>query len=254
MIPKKIHYIWLGGNPLPKIAEKCIESWKKYCPDYEIVRWDESNVDVDFCKYCRQAYDSKKFAFASDALRFDILAKHGGIYLDIDVELLKSLDELLNNRLISGFENEEYINPGVLLGAEPNNEVILELVEEYKSKNFETTPGMKNQVTVCTIFSNKIKDLGLVLNNTTQEKDGVKMYSTEYFCPKSMSNGKIYRTENTYSIHHYASTWVPKRVVFINKCKQLIKRIIGKKMVDKLKQKREKNNEKSANKCDSADI
>lgn len=243
MIPKVIHYIWLGGNPLPKIAEKCIKSWKKYCPDYEIKRWDESNVDIDCCVYCRQAYDAKKYAFASDILRFKILEQEGGIYLDIDVELIKPLDELLNNRLIGGFENERFSNPGILLGAESHNELINELIEEYNSKTFQVTPGMKNQETICEIFTRKLKTIGFEINNSTQEIDGIKIYSSEYFCPKSMSDGRTYKTANTYSIHHYASTWVPKRIIFKNKCLQFIKRLMGKKMVDRIKKKRAKKNE-----------
>lgn len=247
MIPKVIHYIWLGGNPLPKIAEKCIKSWKKYCPDYEIKRWDESNVDIDCCVYCRQAYDAKKYAFASDILRFKILEQEGGTYLDIDVELIKPLDELLDNKLICGFENEAYIAPGLLLGAEPNLQLIKDLVEEYKVRNFEVTPGMKNQETICAIFTQKLKGLGFAINNSTQAIDGIKICSSEYFCPKSMSDGRTYKTANTYSIHHYASTWVPKRIIFKNKCLQFIKRLMGKKMVDRIKKKRAKKNEKTIN-------
>lgn len=247
MIPKVIHYIWLGGNPLPKIAEKCIKSWKKYCPDYEIKRWDESNVDIDCCTYCRQAYDAKKFAFASDILRFKILEQEGGIYLDIDVELLKPLDDLLDNKLICGFENETYIAPGLILGAEPGEKLIQELIKEYEDKSFRITPGMKNQETICAIFTRKLGNLGFAINNTTQAIEGIKIYSSEYFCPKSMSDGKIYKTADTYSIHHYASTWVPKRIIFKNKCLQLIKRLMGKKLVDKIKQKREERNEQPIN-------
>lgn len=241
MIPKIIHYIWLGGNPLPKIAEKCIKSWQKFCPDYEIKRWDESNVNIEFNEYCKQAYEAKKYAFVSDVLRFDILKKEGGIYLDIDVELLKSLDDLLSHKLITGFENDSYIAPGLILGAEPNNGLITELLNEYNNKSFAVTSGMKNQETICAIFTNKIRSLGFEINNTTQEKEGVKIFASEYFCPKSMSDGRITKTENTYSIHHYASTWVPKHIIFQNKLKQFIKRILGRKIVDKLKKKKAKN-------------
>ena len=97
MIPKKIHYCWFGGNPLPELAIKCIESWKKYCPDYEIIEWNESNFDVNALKYTKEAYENKKMAFVSDVARMYALVNIGGIYMDTDVELLKNLDELLNN-------------------------------------------------------------------------------------------------------------------------------------------------------------
>lgn len=245
MIPKKIHYIWLGNNPLPKIAKKCIASWKKYCPDYEIKRWDESNLNIDCCQYCREAYDAKKYAFASDVLRFDVLSKEGGIYLDIDVELLKPLDQFLSDNLFCGFENDCYVAPGLILGTEPNNIIISDLLIEYKDKHFAVTSGMKNQETICAIFTKKLVNEGLLLQNKTQRLKKFSVYASEYFCPKSMSDGKIYKTENTFSIHHYASTWVPKYVIFENKCKQFIKRILGPKIVNKIKEGRYKNGEKS---------
>ncbi len=244
MIPKIIHYIWLGGKPLPEIAKKCIKSWKKYCPDYEIKRWDESNVNIDCMPYCREAYDLQKYAFASDVLRFDILAKEGGIYLDIDVELLKPLDEFLLNDVICGFENDSYIAPGLILGSVPNNSLIENLLDEYKDKHFALTKGMKNQETICAIFTDKLVAKGFMLNNTYQKIENIAVYPSEYFCPKSMSDGKIYKTENTYSIHHYASTWVPKNVVFANKCKQFIKRLLGKNIVDKLREKKKRKSQR----------
>ena len=105
MIPKKIHYCWFGGNPLPPLAEKCIASWKKYCPDYEVIRWDESNYDCNKHPYMREAYNKKKFAFVADYARMDIIYNHGGIYLDTDVELLKNLDFLLANSFYIGFDD-----------------------------------------------------------------------------------------------------------------------------------------------------
>ena len=238
MIPKVIHYIWIGGNPLPKIAKKCIKSWQKYCPDYEIKRWDESNLNIDICPYCRQAYDAKKWAFASDVLRMDILAKEGGIYLDIDVELLKPLDEFLQYDLFTGFETEKSINPGLILGAQKNNKIINDIVNEYKSKEFIFTKNLRNQETVCTVFTNKLKTLGFTINNTSQQIENTKIFATEYFCPKSLQDGKLRKTFNTYSIHHYTATWVSKKDKFISKCKQFIKRILGKKNVEKLKRKK----------------
>ena len=127
-IPKIIHYIWLGGNPLPKIAEKCLKSWKKFCPDYQIIKWDETNLNLDINTYCRQAYDEKKYAFASDVLRFDILKNNGGIYLDIDVELLKPIDSFLHHSCFMGFEQEGSIAPGLIMGCEKNHKDIINLL------------------------------------------------------------------------------------------------------------------------------
>ena len=235
MIPKIIHYIWLGGKEEPKILKKCKKSWEKFCPNYQIKRWDETNLDLNLCDYVKQAYNDKKYAFASDVFRLDILHKEGGIYLDIDVELLKPIDDLLNYDLFCGFENEKFIDPGLILGSCAKNEHIKEILDDYKSKQFTVKVGKKNQETICVVFNKKLEQMGFKINNLTQQINKTKLFSSEYFCPKSMSDGKIVKTENTYSIHHYASTWVPKRVIFINKCKQLIKRILGRNFVQKLK-------------------
>ena len=109
MIPKKIHYCWFGGNPLPEDAQKYLESWKKFCPDYEIIRWDEKNFDINQLPYVQEAFKAKKWAFITDYVRLYALYNYGGIYMDTDVEVLKSLDSFLELKAFSGFENEENI-------------------------------------------------------------------------------------------------------------------------------------------------
>ena len=121
-IPKVIHYCWFGGNPKPKLVQKCIHSWKKYCPDYEIIEWNESNFDISSCPlYVRQAYDVKKWAFVSDYARLKIIHTCGGIYLDTDVELIKSLDSLLEYNAFFGFEDGKYVATGLGFGAVSDN-------------------------------------------------------------------------------------------------------------------------------------
>lgn len=210
-IPKIIHYIWLGGNPLPKIAEECIESWKKYCPDYEIKRWDESNLNIDCCEYCRQAYDAKKYAFASDVARFDVLYKEGGIYLDIDVKLLKPLDEFLVNECFMGFEHKEALAPGLIMGCAKGNSVVAELFDSYKNDKFVLENGELNLKTICIRTTDYLVDKGLQLDNTRQNVGGVEVYPTEYFCPLSPITNKKEITDNTYAIHLYYSSWYSKK-------------------------------------------
>lgn len=236
IIPKTIHYIWLGGNSLPPIAEKCIESWKKFCPDYEIKRWDESNLNIDITNYSRTAYDMRKFAFASDVLRFDILNREGGIYLDIDVEIIKNLDKFLENELFCGFESEDYVNPGIILGAKPGHRIIKETLESYKTREFIYDPS--NQVTVCNILTEELVKCGMDPHNSYQEHNDFTVYPMEYFCPKSLVDGKIRLTENSHGIHHFAATWVKTSVKIKSKIMQIIKRILGEKLVAKLKSKR----------------
>ena len=134
MIPKIIHYIWLGGKPLPKIAEKCIESWKKFCPDYKIKRWDETNIDVDKYQFTKDAYAAKKFAFVSDVFRTEILYNEGGIYFDIDVELIKPIDEVLKDAdCVMGFETSKSLAPGLIMASVKNNEDLKNILNNFKN-------------------------------------------------------------------------------------------------------------------------
>lgn len=246
MIPKVIHYIWLGGKPLPKIAEKCIKSWKKYCPDYEIKRWDESNIDLESCSYAKEAYNAKKYAFTADYFRFDILYKEGGIYLDIDVELLKPLDSFLNDTAIMSFENDKAIAPGLILACEKGCESFNEIVDLYKKDKFILDEGTYNLETVCDKITKYLLNFGLELNNKNQKVKEFSIYSSEYFCPKSLSDGKIRKTKNTVAIHYYFASWQTKSNKFKSKILQFIKRILGEKTVNKLKRRRGKNNEGSS--------
>ena len=232
-IPKKIHYIWLGGKPLPPIAEKCIASWQKFCPDYEIKRWDETNLDIDITKYSRTAYDMRKFAFASDVLRFDILNKEGGIYLDIDVEIIKNLDKFLEKDLFCGFESETYVNPGIILGAVPGHRIIQNTFESYKTREFKFEPG--NQITVCNILTDELVRCGMTPQNAYQEFEDFTVYPMEYFCPKSLTDGKIRLTKNSHGIHHFAGTWIKTSTKIKAKVLQFAKRLMGEKLVAKLK-------------------
>lgn len=239
MIPKVIHYIWLGGNPLPKIAKKCIKSWKKYCPNYEIKRWDETNLNLNLCPYVQKAYDQKKYAFSSDVFRFEILKNEGGIYLDIDVELIKPIDDLLNNEVFMGFESEQYVAPGLILGSVPNNRVIAEIREKYSNLDFEISKNNKT-ATVCVIVTDILKKYGLELKDLNQKlSNGIMIYNTHYFCPKSVDDGKVRISDETYSIHHYLATWRSGSQKFKNNIKKFIKRILGEKLTNKIKQSKE---------------
>ena len=236
MIPKVIHYIWLGGKELPPIAKKCIASWQKYCPDYEIKRWDETNLDLDKYQFVKDAMKAKKYAFASDVLRTDILYNNGGIYFDIDVELLKPIDDFLAHDCFMGFESAHSIAPGLVMGSVQGNEDLHNLLEIYRNLHFDSNNLF--DITVCEVFTKYYENLGLKRENTTQQIGNTVFYASEYFCPKSLSDGKIRKTKNTYSIHHYCASWVKKSIKLKSKIKQFIKRIMGEKLINKLKNKR----------------
>ena len=207
-IPKIIHYCWFGGNPLPPLALKCIESWKKYCPDYEIKEWNESNFDINYSKYAEEAYKAKKWAFVSDVARLWIVYNYGGVYLDTDVELIKPIDELLHNSMYLGFESNKFINTGLGFGAEKNFYIIKKMLDVYIDIPFINIDGTVN-TTPCPVYNTEImKQEGLRIDNTEQVIDNMTIYPTEYFCPKDGKTGDISITENTYAIHHFDGSWL----------------------------------------------
>ena len=205
MIPKVIHYCWFGGSELPESVKKCIESWRRVMPDYEIKRWDESNYKIDKCKYMKDAYAAKKYAFVSDYARLDILYNHGGIYLDTDVETLKAFDDLLKLDGFCGFEQGKKkvpneVNTGLVLGARKHLEILKTLRDEYNQRGFDTTP-------CTTIQTQQLLKMGLKLNNQTQTIKSLTIFPDSYFCPMNQYTGETTITKNTYSVHHYAASW-----------------------------------------------
>lgn len=246
MIPKVIHYIWLGGNPLPKKIVACMKTWKKYCPDYEIKRWDESNLNLDMCKYARQAYDAKKYAFSSDFFRFYILKEFGGIYLDVDVELLKPLDELLDQKCFMGIEccgKNLSVSPGLIVGSEKGGKVVTDIYNNYLKDNFLHEDGTINYETVCVKTTNYLKDnYNFEVKNELQLLKDITLYPSEYFCPINCETMEDeFLTKNTYSRHIYLSSWVNKpKQSFIIKIKCLVKKIIGQKNTKRIREIRNK--------------
>lgn len=207
MIPKKIHYCWFGGNPLPDDVKRYIESWKKYCPDYEIIQWDESNYNVHKNRYVEQAYKNKKWAFLTDYARLDIVYEQGGIYLDADVELIHGLNDLLKNKCYMGMEQIGTVNTGLGFGAEAKHPFLRKNMLPYEENEYEREDG-KFIPPICVRVTTKLlKNSGLVEENKIQNIEDVTIYPTDYFCPLKMGTNKITITTNTYSIHHYAASW-----------------------------------------------
>ena len=173
MIPKTIHYCWFGGAPLPPLAKKCLKSWRKYCPDYKIKRWDESNFDINICRYVKEAYETKKYAFVTDFVRLWALVKFGGIYMDTDVEVLKSLDPILQYKAVSGFEKLNIIPTG-LIACEKDFPLFKEFLRDYDDLPFlladgkpDLTPNVIRMTKICLKY-------GLIANNTEQTVNGFK--------------------------------------------------------------------------------
>lgn len=209
LIPKKIHYCWFSGNPIPEPLQMCIDSWKKYCPDYEIIRWDESNYDVEKNLYMKQAHEKKKWSFVSDFARLDILCQHGGIYLDTDIELLRNLDELRYQPAFCGVEKWGVVSSAAC-GAEPENPVIRSMLNYRKNVSFLNLDGSLNLTSSGTYDTLPLIKQGLKVNGETQViADGeMAVYSSDFFQPYDYTSGRTNITQNTFSIHHFDGGWL----------------------------------------------
>ncbi len=235
---KVIHYCWFGKKPLPKLAKKCIASWKKYCPDYTIKEWNEDNFDVNCCQYVREAYAAGKYAFVSDYARYWILFQNGGLYFDTDVELIKPIQEVVEKGNFMGCETNEpdvTVNPGLGMGSEKGLDFYALMLSEYEKSNFLNEDGTYNLLNIVSRTTEKLLEYGLVKNNDLQIVAGINIYPKEYFNPCDMQTGKIVCTDKTYSIHHYAASWVSKKDKFRGKAYQILNRIVGKKLAKKIK-------------------
>lgn len=233
MEPKIIHYCWFGRNPLPSTARRCIESWKKYFPDYDIKEWNEDNFDVNIIPYTKEAYSVKKYAFVSDYARFWILYNYGGLYFDTDVEVIRKMDHIIAKGPFMGFEqpSEELkkenmgykVAPGLGLGVNPGLGLYKELLDYYKTLHFLNIDGTPNPVTIVKHTTDILMKKGLKPNNELQFVDGVWIYPWDVFCPQSYYTKKTYISKNTVSIHLYCDSWNNS----YNKIKKNIIRLIG---------------------------
>lgn len=232
MIKKTINYCWFGKSELDEKSRLCIESWKKIMPDYEIKRWDESNYDVNKNSFVKEAYENKKWAFVSDYARLDIIYNYGGIYLDTDVEVIKTFDDLLENDGFMGFEIGNYVATGLGFGAVAGHPFLKENMDAYNNIKLYLPDGKLNDV-VCPIITTKLlQKYNLELNNKLQTIKGIKIYPTDYFCPMSFQTGEINITTNTHSIHRYNMSWISKEEQKFHGYYQKLNKRFGKKIAN----------------------
>lgn len=216
MIPKIIHYCWFGRNPLPPLAEKCIASWKKFFPDYEIKEWNEDNFDVNIISYTREAYEAKKYAFVSDYARFWILYNYGGLYFDTDVEIIKSFDDIISRGPWMGCEFDiktHYvngaINPGLGLGCVSRMKLLGDILNNYSKIHF-CVDGVYNMKTIVAYTTEILLQNGLNKEIELQECCGFTIYPKDYFNPLNSQTKVVELSINTRSIHHYMASWSNK--------------------------------------------
>lgn len=208
MIPKVIHYCWFGRGEKSNLMKKCIKSWTKYCPDYEIIEWNEDNFDINQNTFVKQAYEFKKWAFVTDYVRLYVLDKYGGIYMDTDVELVKNIDDFLKHKAFSGFENPRSVPTGII-AAQKNHPVIKKWFSWYNDREFIVN-GKPWHEPNTKFMTQILLDDGLVLNNTYQEIADIALYPQTYFCPLFTDMKKTCKTKNTHAIHHFTSSWRSK--------------------------------------------
>ncbi len=206
---------------MDKLFPRCLASWQRFCPDYELVRWDESNSPLDANAYVRQAYAAGKWAFVSDYVRVWALCRQGGIYLDTDVELLAPLGDFLDNEAFMGFEAIDKVATCVL-GCQAENDFFTKLLAEYANKQFVQPDGSFDETTNVELVTKMLVEAGLQLNNKKQLAAGVCIYSRDYFSPKDLQTGKIKCTARTVAIHHFSASWMSKRQRFNTRAAQLL--------------------------------
>lgn len=222
MIPKVIHYCWFGRGPKSKKTEHCIASWKQFCPDYQIIEWNEDNFDVNQNAYTRMCYQERKFAFLSDYVRLLVLEEFGGFYFDTDVEVVRRIDDLCGHDAFIGFETDYYVNTGQGFGCEAHNSAVKSMLNAYS----ELIDGSQETQGCPILNTQALEGLGLVHNGKFQDLGSIVIFPKDYFNPYDDSTGRLHQTENTYSIHWYAKSWMNRRTVIRSFLMKPIHRLI----------------------------
>lgn len=207
MIPKIIHYCWFGGKPKPPLAQKCLQSWSRFCPDYEIIEWNENNFDLSAAPlYVRQAYEAKRWAFVTDYVRLKALTELGGVYLDTDVELLKPLDGFLHHQAFAGFESLQGVQTG-LLACQKEFPLFQRFLEHYHTASFLRSDGTADTTTNVAVLTALCRERGLRMDDTYQVVEGLAVYPREVFCPVDYDTLKLKKTRKTVVIHWFSGSW-----------------------------------------------
>lgn len=214
MIPKIIHFCWFGGNPYPEKVEICIQSWKKYLPDYEFKLWNEDSFDLNMCTFVRQAYENGKYAFVSDFVRIYALYNYGGIYLDTDIEVKKSFNDILNKSLILGTDEEGHLT--AFMASEKETEYFKKLYDLYLGMPFILENGKFNDTVNNTWMEEILKEYGYINVNRYQKlEQDIEVFPDDFFHARSLVSGKYNITYNTYCIHQHTLLWVSKKTKII---------------------------------------
>lgn len=233
-IPKTVHYCWFGGKEKPSKVKKCIDSWHKYLSDYKFMEWNESNFDINCNEYVKQAYENKKFAYVSDYARINALYQYGGIYMDTDVMVYKSFDDLLDNKCILGFEEENYIATSFMASI-AKHDLIKEFIDRYDGIKFYNGDNSLDLTTNVQRLTDILENRGLIRNDKYQQINDISIYPQEYFSPYDYGNCIRKNTKNTYCEHLFLVSWLPWTTKVKKVVKKIIISIIGKNNMNKLR-------------------
>jgi hypothetical protein len=238
MIPKIIHFCWLSGDKYPNIIEKCINTWKEKLPDYEFVLWDTNRFNIEDSIWVKQAFEAKKYAFAADYIRLYAVYNYGGIYMDTDIEVLKNFDDLLNLPYFIGSEGGGFVEAGIF-GAEKNTDWVGDCLKYYDGKTFIKPDGTLDTRPLPRIMMEQIyktkKVLEIIptdLSKLNFSENNLLLFPIDYFCAKNQGTGEIIATQNTYTIHHFAMSWIPKKATFLPNLKRKLMKVFGVKTID----------------------
>ena len=240
MIPKVIHYCWFGRGELPPLARKCIASWGRFFPDYEIKVWNEDNFNVNAIPYTADAYKDGKYAFVSDYARFWVLYHYGGVYFDTDVEVIRSMSEIIEKGPFMGFElirpdSRFAVAPSLGIAAEPGMPFYQEILHNYESLPFLLDNGERNPYSMIPMVTEMLRERGLKGNGSIEHVAGMNVYPPDWFNPYDDATGRLEKTGNTYSIHWFAKSWLPEEPEWKVSAKRLLRRTIGTDTVLKIK-------------------
>lgn len=221
MIPKRIHYCWFGNASMKALENRCVDSWRALCPDYEIIRWDERNAPLRDNDYVREAYCAQKWAFVSDYVRLKALYTVGGIYLDTDVELLKPLNHFLTHDGFLGFEREDRLGTG-LMGCVAGQSFFEQALAIYANKHFRMPDGSYDETVNVIMLTNLLAENGLLKDGSMQSVSGLMVYPSDFFSPKDLENGKVHLTGDSCAIHHFRGSWMTPRAKIHRRLAQIL--------------------------------
>lgn len=232
MIPKIIHYCWFGGKPLDELALKCINSWKKYFPDYEIIQWNEQNLDINQMEFMKKAYMNEKWAFVSDVARLIVIYNFGGLYFDTDVEIISNYEDVLKNDTqgFMGYEKTNAVSTGLGFGAVPKHPFVEALIKVYKELDYDQYSECLSEIACPILTTRLLVSHGYIVEDRMQECCNFLIYPSEYFSPIDYMSGRLTKTELTHSIHWYNGSWNTEETKKELAVAQRLRRVFGTKI------------------------